>query len=106
MRSAISDVLTSEGHVVSEAADGIEGLRSAREGPPDLILLDLMMPKMDGWEFRDVQRADPDLSRVPVVIVSASLPEDVHALGAVGHLHKPFELSALLEAVERHASPS
>jgi CheY-like chemotaxis protein len=103
VRTAIAEALASVGHRVTEAVDGLEGLQVARQEPPDLILLDLMMPRMNGWQFRAAQQADPLLSRIPVVVVSGNLPEQVHAVGAVAHLHKPFSLSELLDAVELHA---
>jgi two-component system response regulator MprA len=104
IRAAIADALTYEGHSVVEAADGIEGLEHAHEHRPDLILLDLMMPRMDGWAFRDAQQHDAGLADVPVVIVSACMADEVHSLGAVGHLHKPFNMDELLEVVGRCAS--
>ena len=104
VRAAVAEVLAYEGHLVAEAGDGLEGLRSAREQRPDLILLDLMMPTMDGWSFRAAQQADPALARIPVVVVSAALPEHVHAIGAAAHLHKPFEIVELLAVVDRCAA--
>jgi CheY-like chemotaxis protein len=104
VRSAIAEVLTSEGHLVAEAEDGLHGLRTARDQRPDLILLDLMMPIMDGWAFRAAQQADPTLADIPVVVVSAMLQDQVHAIGAVAHLHKPFNLVDLLEVVDRHTA--
>jgi len=104
IRTVITDVLLSEGHSVAGAREGAEGLRRAREEHPDLILLDLMMPGMDGWAFRAAQREDAEIADIPVVIVSASNPADVHGIGAAAHLHKPFDLGALLDAVDRHAA--
>jgi two-component system response regulator MprA len=104
IRAAIADALALEGHAVAEAADGLEGLEQAHEHRPDLILLDLMMPRMDGWAFRDAQQADAGLADVPVVIVSACMADEVHSLGAAGHLHKPFNMNELLEVVGRFAS--
>jgi len=87
---------------VVEARDGLEGLRSAHDEHPDIILLDLMMPRMDGWAFRAAQRADPAIADIPVVVVSAAQPQELHGIDAVAHLHKPFELGALLDALERY----
>jgi CheY-like chemotaxis protein len=101
IRAALSEALVGEGYSVSEARDGIEGLQSALAEEPDLILLDLMMPRMDGWAFRAAQQANPRIAGIPVVIVSAAQPQDLHDIDAAAHLHKPFELGALLEAVER-----
>ena len=103
MRTSLSEVLLCEGYEVAEAQDGAEGLRAARDHRPDLILLDLMMPTMNGWDFRAAQMTDPAIAPIPVVVISAALPDQVHAIGAVAHLHKPFDLADLLETVQRHA---
>ena len=98
------DVLSAEGYSVAEAADGLEGLERARERRPHVILLDLMMPRMDGWAFREAQQADEALADIPVVVVSAVMAERVHALGAAAHLHKPFDMDELLGVVGRCVS--
>ena len=103
VRESLSEVLLSEGYEIAEAQDGAEGLRAARDQLPDLILLDLMMPIMNGWDFRTAQMADPALAPIPVVVISATLPDQVHAIGAVAHLHKPFDLVDLIDTVQRHA---
>jgi CheY-like chemotaxis protein len=102
VRTAIGEALASQGFAVSEAADGVEGLRRAREERPDVILLDLMMPRMDGFEFRAAQRSDERIAAIPVVVVSAS-DGAPRSFGAAAVLHKPFDLGALFEAVDRHA---
>ena len=104
LRGAMADILAAEGMTVLEAADGYEGLRRAREERPDLILLDLAMPRMDGFGFRAQQRADAALASIPVVVVSASDSPQVNEFGAAGYLHKPFDLRVLLEALDRHAA--
>lgn len=104
IRAAIAEILASEGFAVIEAADGLEGLRLARDERPDLVLLDLMMPRMDGYEFRAAQQADARLASIPVVVISASVPEKVPAFSAVPCLHKPFDLSVLLATVDRCAA--
>jgi two-component system, chemotaxis family, chemotaxis protein CheY len=99
-------VLESRGYRVMTARGGDEALRRLTEGPrPSLILLDLMMPGMHGWEFRDRLLAMPELSSVPVVVLSGDHtalrcrpPPELEAC-----LAKPVGLQALLEAVERHA---
>jgi CheY-like chemotaxis protein len=103
-REAMSMVLEGEGYAVTGAAHGREALDRLRQGPlPDLILLDLMMPVMDGWEFRAAQRQDPALAGIPVMVVSAAsdAPQKAVALGAAGFLGKPVELDVLLDAVQR-----
>jgi CheY-like chemotaxis protein len=87
---------------VAEAANGQEGLERLQGLPlPDLIVLDLMMPVMDGWEFRRRQRQSPQLAPVPVVVLSGAGDTARHAseLGATAYLDKPVNVSALLEAI-------
>lgn len=94
--------LESEGYDVVSARDGREALDRLRGGDkPCLILLDLMMPVMNGWEFRDQQSHDPALSDIPVVVVSAftDLPNRGTDLRADAYLSKPLHLSSLLETV-------
>jgi len=103
IREALTQILELEGYVVREAANGREALDiSAREPSPSLILLDLMMPVMDGWQFRTEQLKDPNLSKVPVVVISAdaSVHEKVATFGAASVLPKPISLDRLLRAVE------
>lgn len=99
IRDAIAAALEAEGHVAIQARYGEEGLASARERHPDVILLDLMMPVMDGWTFRRIQVAEPDLAPIPTVIISAAADNEDGRLGKVLFLHKPFSIDALLIAV-------
>jgi len=101
IRDAIAELLQDEGYEVEEAGDGAEALAKARDCHPLVVLLDLMMPGMNGWEFRDRQRGDPQLAEIPVIVVSAlgKVPE----VDAAGYLEKPFDLDDLLSAVRRHA---
>jgi CheY-like chemotaxis protein len=104
-RDAVALVLRDGGFSVTEAANGHEALLHLRTTPPpQLILLDLMMPVMNGWEFRKQQTQDPALQSIPVVIVSAdtNVPQKAAALGARDYLVKPIDLDKLLEAVQRH----
>jgi DNA-binding response OmpR family regulator len=95
------------GHVVVEAGDGAAGLERLRASRPDLILLDLTMPVMDGWEFRAQQQrlSDPQLAQVPVVLRTAlaDARHQVHVLGAREVIPKPVAPEILLSAVARHA---
>lgn len=102
IREMITEALECEGHEVVPACDGAEGLRVARELPPKLILLDLMMPVMDGFTFRTNQRQDSKLARIPVVVVSALRPDSNSALDAVAYLQKPFDLDDLYEIIARY----
>ena len=102
--ATVEGVLGDEGYEVTVARNGIEALEMLRAGPtPSLIFLDLMMPKMDGRAFRTEQLKDPTLSRIPVIVFSASgkIESDARELGAAGHLRKPIQLKRLLEMIER-----
>jgi CheY-like chemotaxis protein len=98
VREPVAQLLAVAGFEVAAAANGLEALRLARSSPPDVIVLDLMMPVMNGWEFRRAQRADPALAAIPVVVVSASTPTP--DLGPISHVAKPYELPALLRALD------
>lgn len=89
----------------SDGAEALSYLRSARESVA-IILLDLVMPEVDGWSFRRQQLADPALATIPVVIVSGE--HDVclvaASLGVADFLRKPVELPRLLGVLQRHGS--
>ncbi len=109
IRSALSALLEDAGHVVACAADGLQALDVLEALPgPDLILLDLMMPRMNGTEFRAAQLADARIAAIPVVILSAGSRslDTAAALGAAAHFAKPFDIRALLRAVVRLAGPA
>jgi CheY-like chemotaxis protein len=102
---AIVQVLEDEGHFVRVAANGREALERLRERDaplPRVILLDLMMPVMDGWAFRAEQLRDPTLADIPVVVLTADghASEKATHLGCAGALRKPVDLMTLLGAVE------
>jgi CheY-like chemotaxis protein len=101
IREAVAEVLAAEGYEVYAAGDGAEALRKARSVHPSLVLLDLMMPGMNGWEFRAAQANDPELRQIPVVVLSAL--GRVSGLDAEGFIQKPFDLDELLSAVKQHA---
>jgi len=104
IRSVLAEALVEEGWEVQSARDGREALRVLRAWRPDVILLDLMMPVMDGWAFRKAQRGLPDgLSDVPLIVLSAAREVAAHgvALGAAVALSKPFDLDEVFEAVEQ-----
>jgi CheY-like chemotaxis protein len=107
LRQALSEVLRDEGYSVAMAADGREALdRLRRDLRPSLILLDLTMPVMNGWQFRAEQRQDPALSAIPVVVLSAGehLAEQMVPLGIDDYVAKPIELNHLLQTIERYCS--
>jgi len=103
-----------EGYEVAEASDGEEAIQQARVLCPALVLLDIMMPKLDGWEVARVLRGDPETAGIPVVFLSARAQEsDVRKgmeLGVADYITKPFDPDDLLVCVQRvlsaHARPS
>jgi len=104
IRETVADVLEGEGFEVTRAANGEEALRRLGDGsaPPGVILLDLMMPVMDGWAFRTAQQLDPRLSGIPVVVVSADAGGTLATLAPAAYLPKPFDLDRLLDVVGRY----
>lgn len=104
IREALAAVLESAGYSVLLAENGQAALELMKieRNLPSLILLDLMMPVMDGWQFRERQKADPRLSAVPVVIISAGgrVEEKAENLAASGWLRKPVTIPVLLREVE------
>jgi two-component system, chemotaxis family, chemotaxis protein CheY len=104
----VSDVLTLEGYEVRRARNGREAIAVLREWLPRLILLDLMMPVMDGWAFRAAQRQlAGDAARVPVIVLSGAREARARAgeLEAVEALTKPFDLNQVIAAVGRWIEP-
>ena len=104
-RDALAAVLEAYGFGVREAVDGQDALDQLHAGVhPCAILLDLMMPRMDGWQFREVQRADPELSEIPVALLTAAGNVRLQArrLGVDVAFQKPVNLDALLGFIERH----
>jgi CheY-like chemotaxis protein len=100
-RAVMVEALARDGHNVEDASDGVEGLQCAREHRPDLILLDLMMPTMDGWAFLEEQRRDPRLADIPVVLVSGCPEEECEDLEADAYLRKAYDLDEVLDFVAR-----
>jgi CheY-like chemotaxis protein len=108
IRDVLTLVLGAEGHEVRTAADGIAALDDLREdGRPDLILLDMMMPRLDGEGFLHALRGDPRTADIPTVIVTGhpAVRAKAAELGATGFLAKPIELAELLDVVQ-HAAAS
>ena len=98
LRQPLAELLAGAGYEVDTAANGLDALRSARSAPPDVIVLDLMMPVMNGWEFLRARGADPRLAAIPVVVTSAALgaaPDASHFMG------KPFDVDVLLRLLGR-----
>ena len=103
IRLVVRMILEGGGYDVIEAADGAEALARLREHRPCVILLDLMMPGVDGFQFRAKQMQDPSLADIPVVIISGGggVAKKAEELGVEGHLVKPPELRHLLAEVAR-----
>ena len=105
LREALTYLLEYHGYRVDGAANGREALDYLRrETAPCVILLDLMMPVMDGWEFREAQLGDPALASIPTVVVSAFSRRDEAAerIRANAFLAKPIDPEALLATVGRY----
>jgi CheY-like chemotaxis protein len=103
-REGLEDVLDDLGYAVTAAASGREALEALRTEPrPDVILLDLRMPDMDGRTFRREQLRDSTLSQIPCVIVSGSreVEEEARSLGAAAVLAKPFRVRTLIDSIDR-----
>ena len=98
----LAEALADEGYAVRTAGDGRRALDVLDGWRPDLILLDLMMPELDGWAFRDEQRRRPAVAAIPVIVLSATrdLEARAQALAPARVFSKPFDLNALLAAVE------
>jgi signal transduction histidine kinase len=101
IQESISCVLTDEGYEVWTSGDGMDALDRLRHRQVDLIILDLMLPIMNGWQFRTVQRADPTIADIPVIAISADGSPQASAVHAEHYLRKPFRAVELLHAVER-----
>ncbi len=97
IRDALTDLLRDEGATVTAVPNGRDALGELRTGGlADLILLDLMMPVMDGWEFRVEQRADPILAHVPLIAMSADMSAKARAIAADAYLRKPLDFAELV----------
>lgn len=101
LREALTEVLADEGHEVRGAAHGFEALERLDEWSADLIVLDLMMPRMDAFEFREHQRHRPDAATTKVMVLSAAreLASAADRLGADAWLAKPFNLADVIDSV-------
>jgi CheY-like chemotaxis protein len=103
-REMISILLRRKGYNVVEAEDGIEGLLKAAWQNPDLILMDLALPEMDGVEATRRIHSTPKLADIPIIVLSAYLNEaverDVLAAGCVEMFPKPFDAGSFLECIE------
>ncbi|MEW5855533.1 MAG: response regulator [Myxococcota bacterium] len=100
-RITFGSLLEEHGYVVETASNGQEALRRIQKRPPvDLIVLDLFMPVMDGWQFREEQKRIPAVALIPVVVVSAA-ELATQSIDAAAHLEKPVAFERLLEEIWR-----
>lgn len=99
-------ILDHFGYTVLEAADGEEGIRRARADGPDLILMDVSIPKIDGWEATRQLKADPSTASIPIIALTAhALATDrakAQEAGCDGYLAKPVEPRRVVEEVQKH----
>ncbi len=103
---SMADALTDAGYEPVTAGDGLRALLLSRDGEaPRLILLDLMMPDMNGWQFREQQLRDQKTKDIPVVVMTASRDLRRHPVQADAFLFKPFTLDDLLQQVQRVVRP-
>jgi CheY-like chemotaxis protein len=109
LREGLVDYLDLHGFATKGASDGVEALLCLESEPlPSVIILDLMMPRMNGVDFRARQRLDPRLASIPVIVVTASHlgRAQSEALGASAYFAKPLDLDAFIEEVGHFARPT
>lgn len=105
-REVFSEVLRAQGHRVIAVGSGASAMAYLHSQKcPSVILLDMLMPEMDGWQFRRAQQADPELARIPVVVVSAlrTVEKSAMRFGAAAFLAKPVSPEDLIGAIDRVA---
>jgi DNA-binding response OmpR family regulator len=104
IRNLLVEVLEEEGYHVVGAANGEVALKTLRtaNSPPRLIILDLNMPVMNGWQFRSAQQHEATLAAIPVIILSAgrNIAQETKTLAAVDYLTKPLDLTVLLDRIK------
>ena len=102
----IVDVLEAEGHMARTAMNGEQALEQVRERKPELILLDLMMPVMNGWELAAALKANPEWSDIPVVLITAHHDGESkrQETGAKAVITKPFDIDHLAEVVSTYSA--
>ena len=99
-------ILGRKGYDVHGASGGIEGIKKVREMKPDLVLLDLMMPDMDGWEVYQQMKAEPTTRDIPVIVVTAKAQNidkvlGLHIAKVDDYIAKPFSPQELMDSVEK-----
>ncbi|HEY9650582.1 MAG TPA: response regulator [Coleofasciculaceae cyanobacterium] len=108
LRESVLTILQAQGFNAVGAEDGHKGLHLAKEFRPDLILCDVRMPGLDGYEVLKALRQDPLTTEMPLLLLTAETMQNVihqgESLGASGYLTKPFSTAELLEAIAHHLS--
>lgn len=107
-REALATILEEASYRVISAANGADAWRllQSHAGPCDIILLDLMMPVMNGWDFRRKQKDSADFSSIPVLLMSAggNIASSCADLGTSDYIAKPVEVAELLDKIQRYCS--
>jgi CheY-like chemotaxis protein len=108
LRESVMELLEDHGYRAVGAVDGREALYLLHTAPakPNVILLDLMMPVMDGLRFREEQLGDPEIAPIPVIVMTAHSRSPAPLLHASGFLHKPFPAGALLDLLASVQTPA
>ena len=105
-RSQVKGTMEKEGFDVLEAEDGLEALSKLNEARPDLILLDIILPKMDGYKILSIIKENPEFGEIPVIMLTSKngILNKVKGkvAGSAAYLTKPFDPSQLVETIERH----
>ena len=105
MRMLLRASLTAQGFTIDAAEDGAQGLERMRELKPDLLITDINMPRMDGFELIEAVRGEPALRGTPILVLSTEFSEDKKArareAGATGWITKPFDAGRLAAAIRR-----
>jgi CheY-like chemotaxis protein len=109
LRANLVRLLTAEGYRVLTAADGVEGVQRVRDGHPDLVICDVLMPKVDGYGVLASLRSQPQTASIPFIFLTASADKDDLARGlksgANDYVTKPFKVADLLAAIRRRLPP-
>jgi CheY-like chemotaxis protein len=106
LSESLLECLAQEGLVAVAAANGAEALRLVQDRRPKLILLDLEMPVMNGWQFLERRRSDPSLARLPVIVLSGLLEGAAGRSDVAARLEKPVDDHALVRAIRSLLSPA
>lgn len=103
-RDALAQLIRADGYAVDTARNGRDALRVLQNVYPCVILLDLMMPEMTGYDFRQAQLADDDLREIPVIVCSSNhdIRERTKEMGAAAYVEKPIEFTRLMGLIRKH----